>query len=236
MGQLERYGLYVLCLVIVLILGVAIWGGDPAHGKVSDGAHGLSTSVTETLGGELGSATPVAAVPSAETNPDDFFAPMVLEEEPMLGTPVVSDAAAATTPAIPAPTSVAVVPTASPTVLRTYTVQRGDTFESIAIKVLKGRKHMAELQRLNPDVKPKKMRPGHVLKLPVLSAPGSTDAAATRPASWREYVVKKGDNAWDIADAVYGKPELAAHILQANGINDPKKLKVNQRLKIPPRP
>ena len=29
MGQLERYGLYVLCLVIFLILGVAIWGSDP---------------------------------------------------------------------------------------------------------------------------------------------------------------------------------------------------------------
>ena len=26
MGQLEKYGLYVLCLVIFLILGVAIWG------------------------------------------------------------------------------------------------------------------------------------------------------------------------------------------------------------------
>ena len=29
MGQLEKYGLYVLCLVIFLILGVTIWG-DPA--------------------------------------------------------------------------------------------------------------------------------------------------------------------------------------------------------------
>ena len=29
MGQLERYGLYVLCIVIFLILGVALWGGDP---------------------------------------------------------------------------------------------------------------------------------------------------------------------------------------------------------------
>src|SRR5262245_54283598 len=27
MGQLEKYGLYVLCLVIFLILGVTIWGG-----------------------------------------------------------------------------------------------------------------------------------------------------------------------------------------------------------------
>ena len=29
MGQLERYGLYVLVVVIFLILGVAIWGEDP---------------------------------------------------------------------------------------------------------------------------------------------------------------------------------------------------------------
>ncbi len=29
MGQLEKYGLYVLVVVIVLILGVAIWGGEP---------------------------------------------------------------------------------------------------------------------------------------------------------------------------------------------------------------
>jgi len=30
MGQLEKYGLYVLCLVIFLILGVSIWGHDDA--------------------------------------------------------------------------------------------------------------------------------------------------------------------------------------------------------------
>ena len=30
MGQLEKYGLYVLCLVIFLILGVTLWGGGDA--------------------------------------------------------------------------------------------------------------------------------------------------------------------------------------------------------------
>ena len=30
MGQLEKYGLYVLCLVIFLILAVTIWPGDVA--------------------------------------------------------------------------------------------------------------------------------------------------------------------------------------------------------------
>ena len=30
MGQLEKYGLYVMCLVIFLILGVTLWG-EPAN-------------------------------------------------------------------------------------------------------------------------------------------------------------------------------------------------------------
>ena len=40
MGQLEKYGLYVLCLVIFLILGVTIWGGGdlPPPGKNSTAA------------------------------------------------------------------------------------------------------------------------------------------------------------------------------------------------------
>ena len=38
MGQLERYGLYVLCLVIFLILGVAMWGdGNTVAAKVGAG-------------------------------------------------------------------------------------------------------------------------------------------------------------------------------------------------------
>ena len=32
MGQLEKYGLYVMCLVIFLILGVTLWG-EPANAK-----------------------------------------------------------------------------------------------------------------------------------------------------------------------------------------------------------
>ena len=32
MGQLEKYGLYVMCLVIFLILGVTLWG-EPATSR-----------------------------------------------------------------------------------------------------------------------------------------------------------------------------------------------------------
>ena len=34
MGQLEKYGLYVMCLVIFLILGVTLWG-EPATARSS---------------------------------------------------------------------------------------------------------------------------------------------------------------------------------------------------------
>ena len=49
MGQLEKYGLYVLCLVIFLILGVAIWGGDAA--PVHAGNSPLAGNVAAPPGG-----------------------------------------------------------------------------------------------------------------------------------------------------------------------------------------
>ena len=40
MGQLERYGIYVLSLIIFLILGIAIWGDDPGAGEPTHGVNG----------------------------------------------------------------------------------------------------------------------------------------------------------------------------------------------------
>ncbi len=49
MGQLERYGLYVLCLVIFLILGIAIWG-DSSGPQIPNDNTGRSLQVTSTIG------------------------------------------------------------------------------------------------------------------------------------------------------------------------------------------
>ena len=49
MGQLERYGLYVLCLVIFLILGIAIWG-DNAGAVVVEGTTSQSLRATSNIG------------------------------------------------------------------------------------------------------------------------------------------------------------------------------------------
>ncbi len=51
MGQLERYGLYVLCLVIFLILGIAIWG-DNSGAVVPQGTESQSLAVTSNVGPE----------------------------------------------------------------------------------------------------------------------------------------------------------------------------------------
>ena len=50
MGQLERYGLYVLCLVIFLILGVAVWGEPSARKPRSSGCSGRCPDRGENCG------------------------------------------------------------------------------------------------------------------------------------------------------------------------------------------
>ena len=82
MGQLEKYGLYVLCLVIFLILGVAIWGGDPAtqppankdgmklaavheQGKPAD----LKTAPENNTGGDQGKTAPAGKTKEPVTKP-----------------------------------------------------------------------------------------------------------------------------------------------------------------------
>ncbi len=236
MGQLERYGLYVLCLVIVLILGVAIWGGDPAS-ATGAGKTQLST-------GAPGNA-PEPPSTGEPARGADFFAPVQLEPDDLGGIaavqPSLPPASSAETPALGAPLP---APPPAATGLRTYKVQKGDSFERIARRVLRSPKYVAQIKQLNPDVDERRMHVGTVLKLPSVDADGagggrsSKGEAAEAVASgdgWREYVVKPGDSAWTIAKAMYGDASQAAAIMRANRIDDPKKLREKTVLRIPPR-
>src|SRR5262249_18440166 len=71
MGQLEKYGLYVLCLVIFLILGVAIWGGDPATptgGKELNKGSGPQAAASKDPAKEPIKEQPKAGAPKDFTN------------------------------------------------------------------------------------------------------------------------------------------------------------------------
>ena len=67
MGQVERYGLYVLVLFIFLILGVAIWGDEPnaavkTHNTSLQSTRDTDRDADETLMEELQNASRNAAL------------------------------------------------------------------------------------------------------------------------------------------------------------------------------
>ena len=172
MGQLEKYGLYVLCLVIFLILGVTIWGGGDlqpqdrrptagagaelnANGPGGNGSKPAKPAATGTMGALL---DPSRAGKEPKNDPKPVPTPVVGPGEPAKlagGTPADQPVDPVVTPPQPI----------AETVRPTHKVAAGDTFESIA-KKLGSAALRTELQRLNPRVEPTRMRQGVELQLP----------------------------------------------------------------------
>jgi len=174
MGQLEKYGLYVLCLVIFLILGVAIWGGDAVPAYASTNLPGTSVS-------EPRSNPVVAAQRPLDVGDDgfgDLFAPAQLpksEPQPVVtnlqpqGQPQ-SQGQATPLPVVapkeqPAPTP-APAPAPSDRERSKYKVKASDTLTTIATKQLGDVRLVKEIERLNPKVNASKMPVGTELVLP----------------------------------------------------------------------
>jgi len=233
MGQLEKYGLYVLCLVIFLILGVTIWGGDevaPARptpiaqpiradrSAPAPEAQRALVSVADEVLGIL--QTPNAAAPAQRGLAVD-------------STGSAANAAAIVNSMLDAP-SPAPAPVAIPAV---YVVQDGDTFGSIAKAKLGKESRWPELQRLNPAVQPSKLRKGQELKLPTAAAAEpkkKLDAPLPLPADGtRTYVVAKGDNYERIALNQLGSRKRTADLIAANPGVSPEKLRPGMTIKLP---
>jgi LysM repeat protein len=233
MGQLEKYGLYVLCLVIFLILGVTIWGGDevaPARptpiaqpiradrSATAPEAQRALASVADEVLGIL--QTPNAAAPASRGLAVD-------------STGSAANAAAIVDSVLDAP-SPAPAPVAVPAV---YVVQDGDTFGSIAKAKLGKESRWPELQRLNPAVQPSKLRKGQELKLPTAAAAEpkkKLDAPLPLPADGtRTYVVAKGDNYERIALNQLGSRKRTADLIAANPGVSPEKLRPGMTIKLP---
>ncbi|MEX2215316.1 MAG: LysM peptidoglycan-binding domain-containing protein [Phycisphaeraceae bacterium] len=143
---------------------------------------------------------------------------------------------------------------------KTYAIQPGDTFSSIAIIAYGAERHWMEIADANPDVDPKRLKVGQVIKLPgvgddsaapVTSAKintntthtprpaGDTSAPAAKaapPASAeKSHEVKAGENLWTISRKYYDTADHWRHIYitnrQAIG-GDPGKLQLGMKLKI----
>lgn len=217
MGQLEKYGLYVLCLVIFLILGVTIWGG----GEV---AAGRSSAVAMHAPGSTAGAKPSdgGSTTTQRSRSLDLLLPVVsLPQEPRTGGGGDRPSAVGGQPAPEQPPKPA---TADPAT-EPYTVQDGDSFESIAVARLGSRAAWPEIEKLNPGVDPRRLRPGQQLKLPsaaALAASGRAKAArgnAPVPevgSGGRSYTVKKGDTIEGIALNVLGSRARRDELLALN--------------------
>jgi LysM repeat protein len=258
MGQLEKYGLYVLCLVIFLILGVAIWGGDPAPAA--------------------GAQMPLAGNPPAsrgQPGPGSNVAGNLVRREPRLPTPSTEDAIGKLLQRtdLPVPTAAAVLdpgkaaappagpggaasaaepPKAAPAPEATrtkYTIQRGDTLGDIAQKQLGSVAHVEDIKRLNPGLDPLLLLPGKDITLPSkaeLAARKATEAssgrdgarpadAAARTDDWKYYKVQRGDTFEGISRRMFHDVRHVEAIKKLNPTLDPRKLQPGMEIKIPVR-
>lgn len=230
MGQLERYGLYVLCVVIFLILGVALWGGDPAAAAGSD-------SVAAAVSRDLRSQPAVTQepVPSEAKEKDDA----VHRLRRAFGSSSESDQPKATPGSVEPLSGVSSAPTAepgkteaapTPPAATDYVIKQGDNLEAIALLHLGKRSAWPDIVKVNPGLSPTKLVTGDRIKLPAKNAAAGPEPAA---ASTDEYEIKRGDNLESIALARLGKKSLWRDIVAANPGLDATRLRPGKRIKIP---
>lgn len=259
MGQLEKYGVYVLCLVIFLIIGVAIWGDDNVADPRKNPAPRTAREATSNLAAPGTGAAPAGGAPfrlDELIEPESKRDPAKPKDAPVVGggdKPIPEKpgtdpkTGSAETPVPPAE---GVKPeTEKP---RTYRIQSGDSFESIARTVLGDVGRRAELERLNPTVKPTRMRVGQEIVLPGKasetaiavqpkegaankSAPktGSEAAVKVAPSGERTYVIAKGDSFVRIAQLQLGSQKRVDELRELNPDVDPTRLRIGQRIRLP---
>ncbi len=224
MGQLERYGLYVLCLVIFLILGVAVMG--PGDSQAAQ-----ATAVT----------APVV-VEESVPDVDDFYAEleeyMDRRDQPARAPSQRANVAQAPQPVTqlatqPAPQAAREpVRQAVPEVplLRTYKVRKGDNLEDVSKQFYGRRTLWKKIAQANGNLDPKKLRPGMVLKIPTISGIQAPPPSRVLP---KTYKVVKGDSPAKISKKLYGTETYADEIMTLNHITDPRSLRLGMDLKLP---
>ena len=134
-----------------------------------------------------------------------------------------------------------------------HVVQPHETFSTIALMVYGDAKYFKELQKANPNVDERRLRPGMVIKVPDAAtikagtsgassaSPGAAPAKGAEPAidATREYRVAPGDSLEKISTKLYGKPTKKDAIYDANREKigaDPHRIKVGMVLKLPEPP
>ncbi|HEU4395924.1 MAG TPA: LysM peptidoglycan-binding domain-containing protein [Planctomycetota bacterium] len=257
MSTLEKFGILVILILVVIIGVVAVWGVGGEEVNPFDAARtGDGATVAEKPADGVDPAAPGAvdwpgaAVPAADAGTRGAPVP-----PPALGASI-SPAAPPAGPAAPA------VPGGA-----RYRIKQGDTGASIAKAMLGDANRWKEIEAANPGLNARRLKIGAEIVIPNGSAVANSRPAAPRvtpgtpapntflnpndgptaperpvaaptaspdPAkSYREIEVRSGDTLYEIARRELGNPDLYFKIIQANPGIDPKRIKPGQKVRIP---
>lgn len=235
MGQLEKYGLYVLCLVIFLILGVTIWGKPASATKQAPGdslamradALGVRPSNSMTQGRRASSDGTILDLDdllSSGARPPNPVSRSVPKEAP------TESGAVSRGPGVKAaaPVKVAAEPVAK---TRKYKVRSGDMLGSIALKQLGSTRFIGRIEALNPGLKEKHLQIGKEILLPVLD--GRVAKLASSSASYRMYTIAPKDSFERIARVELGDKKRVKELMQLNPNMDPRRLMPGKTIRLP---
>ena len=247
MGQLEKYGLYVLCLVIFLILGVAIWGEPVSAQDRAPTAVRQQAAVAQTQNTGAAAASTMGdlqALMRPAVRPES--APLVPESRPEpVRTPSTQrerSADAADPPSVdvdttptgsPAPRS-AESPAAPSASRRTYVIKSGDTLSEIAQDQLGSMRFAPLLLKLNPGIRSDRLPLGKKLRMPsvaeVAAVSGPVKGAKAGSVTYR---IKRGDTLEGLAKSRLGSAGRVKDIKKLNPTVDPTRLRIGQIVYLP---
>lgn len=250
MGQLEKYGLYVMCLVIFLILGVTLWG-EPANATRTAGRE---QAAMHAAAGPQDAA--FQRSPSRPVDLDTLLGPVKQQPEryeqvadlakqdrgqqgnqmrdAVLGQSKPQPVTEREVSAKPVPTPQPVLSTNRPT----YKVKKGDVLSVIAQKQCGSTRHLQRILDLNPDLdSPDDVRVGDTLVLPSPAELGSVSRTSANPAvasgAYRTCRIRKGDTYEAIAIRELGSVSRTAELIRMNSDKPPRKLQLGATIKLP---
>ncbi len=259
MGQLEKYGLYVLCLVIFLILGVTIWGPGPdlpAKRVVADaGVNGPGlNSLSATLGpSEVKNGTPTGSLREL-LGGDDKPAKKPVTPSPTGSStdqpPEANGGPQENTPPAKVPDQPGHTDEPAKGDRPTHKVRAGDNFERIAREELGNPALQTLIVQLNPRIDPRKLQIGQSVLLPTAAeiaqakpavAPAAdkrSDKATPQAAiaanlATRNYKVASGDTLEGIARRELGSIRRVDEVKELNPTVNPRNLRIGQQILLP---
>ena len=253
MGQLEKYGLYVMCLVIFLILGVTLWG-EPANATRTAGREQAAMHA----GGSVPQDASFQRTSSRPSDLDELLGPPA-QQPPRYQRGESSSRQAGSQQAEGRSSSLndvlkeKVEPVAKPetkaepvtrpeaalsTVRQKYTVKKGDVLSKIAQQQCGSFRMQQKIIDLNPELdSPDDIWIGQKLVLP---SPAELDVAPRQSANkavatkaYRTYRIRKGDTYAAIASRMLGSSSRQGELIQMNADKPPRLLQPGDRIRLP---